>query len=61
MGLMAASVQRRTQWQLRPQKGWGSVDKPRCEPVNQGLSGTVKAEVLMEILPGLGASGICVE
>ncbi|TKS86438.1 Kinesin-like protein KIF26A [Collichthys lucidus] len=33
------------------------VDKPGCESI-QGLSGAVKAEVLMEIQPGLAALGI---
>lgn len=33
------------------------LDKARCESI-QGLSGAVKAEVLMEIQPGLAASGI---
>lgn len=37
-------------------KGLQPVDKPRCESI-RGLSGAVKAEVLMEIRPGLAASG----
>lgn len=38
-------------------KGLKPVGKPRCESI-QGLSGAVKAEVLMEIQPGLATSGI---
>lgn len=38
-------------------KGLQPVDKPRCESI-QALSGAVKAEVLMEIQPGLAALGI---
>ena len=61
MGLMAASVQRSTlqRLQLRP---WRSrlqpVDKPRCENLSKAPSGSVKAEMLMEIQSGLAASGI---
>lgn len=33
------------------------VDKPGCESI-QGLSGAIKAEVLMEIQPGLADLGI---
>lgn len=39
-------------------KGLEPVDEPRCESI-RGLSGTVKAEVLMEIQSGPRASGIC--
>ncbi|KAM7375827.1 hypothetical protein PAMP_005594 [Pampus punctatissimus] len=38
-------------------KGLQPVDKPRCDSI-QGLLGAVEAEVLMEIQPGLEASGI---
>lgn len=39
-------------------KGLQPVDKPRCESI-QGLSGAVKAVLLMEVQPGLDHKPSC--